>query len=179
VTKEQRSAAKAVNFGLLYGQQAYGLSQELGLDFKQSTRFIETYFAKFQKVKIYIEACKEKARKEGRTTTLFGRERQIPEIHSRNPALKNAAERLAINSPIQGTQADLIKLAMIAIDQRLQKEHFESQMILQIHDELIFEGPEAEMEPLGTLVKEEMEGVVKLSVPLTVDVAVGKNWKMC
>jgi len=179
VTKEQRYSAKAVNFGIIYGQQAYGLAQEIGVDVKEAALFIETYFKKYGKVKDYLEMSKEEARRTGKATTITGRERAIPEINNKNFMIRQAAERLATNTPLQGTAADLIKLAMLKIDSLLQKEQSLSYMILQIHDELIFEVPDFEILAMQQLVKEAMQNVFKLKVPLTVDISIGKNWKEC
>ncbi len=179
VTKELRHHAKAVNFGIVYGQQAYGLSQELQISVKEAADFIDMYFKKYTRVKEYMESCKEKARKTGKTVTITGRERLIPEIHSKNIMLKNAAERLAINTPLQGTAADLIKMAMLNINKLFEKQQILGSMILQIHDELIFEVPDFEIMRVEPLVKNAMENVFKLKVPLIVDIAIGKNWKEC
>lgn len=179
VTKEQRDSAKAVNFGILYGQQAFGLSQGLSISTKEAAHFIETYFARFKRVKEFIESCKEEARKTGKTVTYTGRERLIPEINSKNGMLRSQAERLAVNTPIQGTAADLIKHAMLRIDHLLDREKKLGYMILQIHDELIFEVPDFEIPAFEPLVREAMEKGLKLKLPLVVDIAVGKNWKEC
>lgn len=179
VTQEQRYSAKAVNFGIIYGQQAFGLSQELGIPVKEASAFIDTYFQKYSRVKEFIEECHAKARKTGKAVTLIGRERAIPEINNKNFMLRNAAERLAINTPLQGTAADLIKMAMLHIDKRLQKEGLLGYMILQIHDELVFELPDFEKDYVSHLVKDTMQSVLKLKVPLIVDISVGKNWKEC
>lgn len=178
VTKEMRYSAKAVNFGVIYGQQAFGLSQELGIEVKQAAEFIQAYFHQYKRVKEFVEETKELARKTGRAVTYTGRERLIPEIHSKNGILRSAAERLAINTPLQGTAADLIKMAMLEIDQKLKKK-YHGYMILQIHDELIFEVPDEEISEMKALVRETMEGVMKLKIPLVVDVIVGKNWSEC
>lgn len=179
VTKDIRNSAKAVNFGVIYGQQAYGLSQVLGIDMKEASAFIETYFHRFKRVKEYIEECKEKARQTGRAVTYTGRERLIPEIHSKNAQIRAAAERLAINTPLQGTAADLIKIAMLRIDAQLRQGGYRSYAILQIHDELIFEVPDEEIPAMQKLVRDAMQGVLKLKVPLIVDVMIGKNWSEC
>lgn len=179
VSKEQRYRAKAVNFGVIYGQQAYGLAQELGVDFKEAAGIIEKYFEQYPGVKTYIEESKAKARLSGKATTLIGRERILPEILSKNMQIRALAERLAINTPLQGSQADLIKLAMIQIHRALKEEGMEAYMILQIHDELVFEAPDDELEKLGQKVKSIMEGIWKLRIPLIVDIAIGKNWAEC
>jgi len=179
VTREQRSSAKTVNFGVLYGQGAFGLSQELGISNKEAAEFIEMYFRLYPNVKEYLESCKEKTRLTGKSTTYTGRERSIPEIHSKNGQIRAAAERFAINTPIQGTAADLIKLAMIKIDEKLNFQKIEGFMILQIHDELIFELPDHEISSVEHLVRDAMEGIFQLNIPLTVDITIGKNWKEC
>ncbi len=179
VTKEQRYAAKAVNFGVVYGQQAFGLAQELGVDVKEAGLFIDMYFKQYKRVKEYIEECKESARQTGKAVTMTGRERAIPEILSKNGMLRLAAERLAINAPLQGSAADLIKLAMLKADEQLQKQEMQSYMILQIHDELLFEIPDIEQIAMQPLVRRTMEGVWKLKVPLVVDMTIAKNWEEC
>lgn len=179
VNAVQRNQAKTVNFGIIYGQQAFGLSQELKIDTKTAATFIQMYFERYPGVKHFLESCKASARLLGKAVTLLGRERLIPEINSQNGMIRTAAERLAINTPLQGTAADLIKLAMLEIDARLKREGKKSFMILQIHDELIFEVPDEELEAMKILVKEEMENVMQLKVPLIVDIEVGKNWKEC
>lgn len=179
VTKEMRFRAKAVNFGVLYGQGAYGLSQNLGISQKEATQFIDTYFKQYPKVKAYLESCKDSARITGRSVTLTGRERLIPEILSKNIQIRNAAERLAVNTPFQGSAADLIKIAMLQIQEEIERQNLQGFMILQIHDELIFEVPDQEIEIFKKLVKDKMEHVIELKVPLLVDLQVGKNWKEC
>lgn len=179
VTKEMRHNAKAVNFGVVYGQQAFGLAQEIGADVKIASAFIDAYFQRYKRVKEYVEACKEKARQTGKSVTYFGRERLIPEIHSKNGLLRVAAERLAINTPLQGSAADLIKMAMLQIDEQFQHKKLTGYMILQIHDELIFELPDEEISIIEPIVRETMQGVLKLKVPLVVDIAIGKNWAEC
>ncbi|MEC7839919.1 MAG: DNA polymerase I [Chlamydiota bacterium] len=179
VTKEMRYRAKAVNFGVIYGQQAFGLARELGIDFKDAKAFIDMYFETFPKVKSFIDSSKEKARKAGKATTITGRERILPEINSKNPQIRSAAERLAVNTPLQGSAADLIKKAMIKIDELLRKEDYLGYMILQIHDELIFELPDFEVPIIESIVKSNMENALKLDVPLVVNISIGKNWKEC
>lgn len=179
VTQTQRFSAKAVNFGIIYGQGAFGLSQELGISTKEAAEFIDVYFHLYPSVKNYVEECKEKVRQTGKAVTITGRERLIPEIHSKNGQIRAAAERFAVNSPLQGSQADIIKLAMIRIDQKMKQAQMKGYMILQIHDELIFEVPDFELFALEQLVRETMEGVFSLNIPLTVDIAIGKNWKEC
>jgi DNA polymerase I len=177
VSSEMRYKAKAVNFGILYGQQAFGLSKELGIDIKEASLFIETYFERYKKVKEYIESCKELARDKGLVYTMTGRQRPIPEIQNKNPILRAMAERLAVNTPLQGSAADLIKLAMVRIHKLWKFK--KSLPILQIHDELLFESPDEEIEELSNFVKKHMEEVFSLKVPLTVDISFGKNWGEC
>lgn len=179
VTSEMRRAAKAVNFGIIYGQQAFGLSKELGISVREAAQFIETYFDRYRKVKEYLESCKDQVRKSGKALTITGRQRPIAEIHSPNPAIRAAAERLAVNTPLQGTAADLIKLAMIHIDALLKKQQSAGNMILQIHDELIFEIPDTHSLAMAHEIKKTMENVMKLKVPLIVDISIGKNWGEC
>lgn len=179
ITKNMRAQAKAVNFGILYGQGPFGLSQEVGISMKEASLFIKKYFERYPKVSEYIELCKQTASKTKMTKTLMGRQRPIEEITSKNPVLKAAAERLAVNTPLQGTQADLIKMAMIEIDQIIQEKNLQGFMILQIHDELIFEVPREEIPLFQTFVKEKMETIFPLKVPLIVDIEIGKNWAEC
>jgi DNA polymerase-1 len=179
VTREQRHHAKTVNFGIMYGQQAFGLSQELGIDPKTAAIFIQMYFQRYHKVKEFLDKSKERARETGKAVTLLGRERLIPEIKSPNSHIRSMAERLAVNTPIQGTQADLIKMAMLEIDRKLSEKKLKAYLILQIHDELLFEVPDQELEEVKKLVHDVMVSVMPLKVPLIVDINVGKNWKEC
>lgn len=179
VSKEQRHQAKAVNFGIIYGQQAFGLAQELGIDNKTAATFIQLYFQRYSKVKEFLESCKASARQTGKAVTMMGRERLLPEIKSQNAMIRATADRFAVNTPIQGTQADLIKTAMLQVHQQLMQEHKKAYMILQIHDELIFEVPNEELPFVSQLVRTTMENVMPLRVPLVVDIHIGKNWKEC
>lgn len=176
VTPNERSKAKAVNFGLMYGQSSFGLSKALKISRKEAKEYITTYFERFSKVKAYLDSLKEKCEKNGYAITFHGRKRLLPDIHSSNRTVKAMAERMAINSPIQGTAADILKLAMIEIDGALKQKKMKTKMLLQVHDELIFEVPEEESSELEELVREKMESVVSLKVPLKVDIGVGKNW---
>jgi DNA polymerase-1 len=176
-TAEHRRAAKAINFGIIYGLSPFGLAQQLGIEQREAAQFINAYFTRYKAVKAYLENVVAETRKTEVAKTLFGRIRPIPEINSPQVQLRNFAERTALNSPLQGTAADLIKMAMIAIDRRLAEEKFEAKMILQVHDELLFEAPEKEKNKLEKLVREEMEGVHKLAVPLAVEVGAGPNWR--
>lgn len=178
VTKQMRSQAKAVNFGIIYGQQAFGLAQELGIELKEASHFIQCYFEKYPQVKIFLEKCKEKVYQSKMATTMMGRRRMIPEIDSLNGMIRSAAERLAVNTPLQGSQADIIKMAMIKLHHELQA-YPGVQMVLQIHDELIFELPEEKIEKIKPLVQEIMEQIVSLSIPLKVNIKIGKNWAEC
>ena len=176
-TREHRRMAKVINFGVIYGLSAFGLAQNLSIDQKEAARFIAKYFERYRGVKDFLDRQIAETRKTGITKTLFGRIRPIPEINSPQPNLRNFAERTAMNTPMQGAAADLIKLAMIELDRRLPKEKLKSRMILQVHDELLFEGPEAEIPRLTKIAKEVMEGVHEFKVPILVDTKVGPNWR--
>jgi DNA polymerase-1 len=175
ITPEQRRNAKAVNFGIVYGQTPFGLAQSLGIERKEAELYIRAYFERYAGVRKFIDATIAQVRREGFATTLFGRRRPIPDMNSRNPNARGFAERTAVNTPLQGTAADLIKLAMIRIDEKLRG--MQTKMLLQVHDELIFEAPEDEVAAVRALAKAEMEGVRKLDVPLLVEVGVGDNWR--
>jgi len=176
VTPEMRRTAKTVNFGVIYGMSDYGLEQATGLSREEAAAFINAYFEKYPGVKQYLESTKEKARKEGYVQTILGRKRAIPEINHSNRQLREAAERMAINMPVQGTSADIIKVAMINLDGEMAKRQLKSKMLLQVHDELIFEVPRAEQKEMGKLAAELMSAAIELSVPLKVDVKAGPNW---
>lgn len=177
VTPEMRRGAKAVNFGIVYGQTAFGLAQQLGIERKEADVYIKRYFERYSGVRAFIDRTIGEVRKTGFATTLFGRRRPIPDMNSRNPSARGFAERTAVNTPLQGTAADLIKIAMIRIAGRLAEEKLESRMLLQVHDELVFETPPAETDALRKLVKAEMEGVYELGVPMVVECGVGPNWR--
>jgi DNA polymerase-1 len=177
MSKETRNRAKAVNFGIVYGISPFGLAAQLGIEQNEARLYIETYFERYAGVRAYIDRMLEETRREQKVRTMFGRVRPIPDIQSRNANQRGFAERTAINTPLQGTAADLIKLAMIRIDRRLKQEKLKSRMTLQVHDELVFDVPEDEVEPMRALVQHEMEHVIELSVPLVADVGVGKNWR--
>lgn len=177
VTREARNEAKAVNFGIVYGISAFGLAAQLGIPRGDAEKYIKNYFARYVGVRSFIDATIAEVRRTGVTRTLFGRERAIPDINSRNVNARGFAERTAVNSPLQGTAADLIKLAMVRIDAALQAGGHQSAMLLQVHDELVFECPPDEVEAISALVKREMEGVRELKVPLVADVGVGDNWR--
>lgn len=176
-TADHRRAAKAINFGIIYGLSAFGLAKQLGIDQKEAAQFINAYFTRYRGVKEYLDNILVETRKTGMAKTLFGRIRPISDINAPQAQLRNFAERTALNSPLQGTAADLIKLAMIAIDDRLRNEKLDTRMILQVHDELLFEAPVNEKTAVEKLVREEMEGVYTLAVPLVVEVCAGPNWR--
>jgi len=176
ITADLRRQAKAITFGIIYGMSAYGLSQQLDISQKMAKTYIEHYFARYQGVKRFIDQTIAAAAETRRTSTLFGRIRLLPDITSPNNAVRQAAERTAINTPIQGTAADLIKMAMIQVDRALRDRRLQSVMVLTVHDELIFEVPREELDAVKRLVKELMEGVWPLKVPLKANVAYGDNW---
>ncbi len=176
VSPDMRRQAKVINFGVLYGMSAFGLAKELGVSQKLAQVYIESYFKRYSGVRNYLDGVLAGARKDGYVTTLLGRRRYLPEIASPQAPIRQFAERTAINAPIQGTAADLIKIAMVKIFRRLSEEGFSAAMIMQVHDELVFEAPVPELENLTALVRQEMEGALALSVPLKVEIAAGKNW---
>jgi len=176
VTSSMRRQAKAVNFGIVYGISDYGLSQNLNIPRKKAKEFIDRYLEEFQGVKDYMETIVAEARQKDYVETLFHRRRYLPEIHSSNFNIRSFAERTAMNSPIQGTAADILKVAMIELDRELKERNFQAKLLLQVHDELIFEVPEEEVESLQSLVEEVMENAVSLSVPLKADSNIGNNW---
>jgi DNA polymerase-1 len=174
VTKEQRDVAKTTNFSIIYGVSAYGLSQSTNMTPQEAAMFIEIYFKRYPRVKSYIDEMIELARAQGFVTTLLGRRRYIPEIGSTNRQKREFAERTAINTPIQGSAADLIKVVMIDIAKRLKDK--KSKMILQVHDELVFEVHKSELDSVREMVKDRMENAIQLEVPIKVDINVGENW---
>jgi len=176
ITSEMRRKAKAVNFGIIYGISAFGLAQDIGVSNSEAKKYIDSYFARYPQVRAFIDRTIQDAKTNGFVTTLFNRRRFIPELASSSAPVRNFGERTAVNTPIQGTAADLIKLAMIHIHTRLARQGLKSKMILQVHDELVFEMPDNEIEVMKKLVKEEMENVLALAVPIRVDMGVGKNW---
>ena len=175
--KETRGRAKAVNFGIVYGISAFGLAAQLGIPQVEARAYIDRYFARYQGVKTFIENTLAATRRDGSVRTMFGRIRPIPDIESRNANQRGFAERTAINTPLQGTAADLIKLAMIALDRKIADRKLKSRMVLQVHDELLFEVPDGESAEVEELVRTEMESVVKLNVPLVADLGYGPNWR--
>jgi DNA polymerase-1 len=177
VTADHRRAAKVVNFGIVYGLSPFGLSQNLGIEPSEAKQFIAAYFEKYAGVRTFIDKTLEEARRNLNVKTLFGRIRPIPDINSKNANQRGFAERTAVNTPLQGTAADLIKIAMIRIDAALRDRNLKSRMTLQVHDELVFEVPEKEIDEMKLLVREHMEKAHALSVPLQVDMGVGQNWR--
>jgi DNA polymerase I len=175
--KVTRNRAKAVNFGIVYGISPFGLATQLGIPQVEARAYIDRYFARYQGVREFIDKTLAETRRTGSVRTMFGRMRPIPDIESRNPNQRGFAERTAINTPLQGTAADLIKLAMISLDRKLTERKLKTRMVLQVHDELIFEVPADEREEIAALVRAEMEGVVQLSVPIVADLGFGPNWR--
>ncbi len=176
INSEMRRRAKVVNFGIVYGMSAYGLAKELGIDVKDAALFIEHYFKVYPGVKKWVERIKKEAYETGVVRTLFGRRRRVQELKAKNKDLREYGERIAINTPIQGTAADIIKMAMVNIYNAIKREKYNTHLILQIHDELVFEVPVAEVEDFKKMIKSEMENVVKFEIPLKVDIGMGKNW---
>jgi DNA polymerase-1 len=172
-----RRLAKTVNFGVIYGMSDYGLEQATELSREEAAQFISSYFQKYEGVKQYLESTKKQVRETGYVQTLLGRRRYIPEINSPNWQVHEAAERMAINMPVQGTSADIIKVAMIKLHKEMKKRELNSKLILQVHDELIFEVPEAEMTEICQLVPRIMSTSLKLNVPIKVDMKIGRNWR--
>ena len=176
VTDLQRRNAKAVNFGIVYGISSFGLSQDLSISRKEAAEYIEQYFATYPEVKKFLDRQVENAKKEGYVTTMFGRRRPVPELSSSNFMQRSFGERVAMNSPIQGTAADIIKIAMIRVWRRLKEENLSSRLILQVHDELLIETAEEETEKVKAVLDEEMKAAADLAVTLEVDMHTGKNW---
>ena len=176
VTREQRGNAKTVNFGIIYGVSAFGLSQQTNLNRSEAKELIETYYSTYPKLRAYMQDQIDFARDHGYVSTVLGRRRYLKDINSQNAIVRGAAERNAVNAPIQGSAADIIKLAMIAIQKRLQNENWKSKMLLQVHDELVFDVPKEEVDSLKDMIKNEMENAFEINVPLVVDIGIGNNW---
>ena len=176
VTPEMRRVAKVVNFGIIYGMSDYGLEQATELSREEAARFIDSYFQRYPGVKDYLESTKQQAKEQGYVQTLLGRRRYIPELSSSNRQVREAAERMAINMPVQGTAADIIKVAMINLQREIDRRGLRSKMLLQVHDELLFEVPPEELDQMKALLKDIMSGAMELSVPLKVEIKVGRNW---
>jgi DNA polymerase-1 len=179
VSPEMRRRAKMVNFGLLYGMEAYGLADRLGISKEEAKEHIDAYFAQFPEVRAFLKGIVAEARANGYTQTLLGRRRYLPELASGNFRIRQSGERMALNAPIQGSAADIIKKAMVRLDERLRSGGFRGEQLLQIHDELVLEVPEEELDAVTALTKEIMEGVIDLDVPLRVDTASGKTLADC
>jgi DNA polymerase-1 len=177
INAEHRRRAKAVNFGIVYGLSPFGLAQQIGIEQREAKKFIDAYFERYRGVRAFIDRVLAETRREQRVKTLFGRARPIPDINSKNANMRGFAERTAVNTPLQGTAADLIKLAMIEIDKELLAHKMRSRMLLQVHDELLFEVPQSELEAMRELVRDKMENVHPLKVPLVVEIGVGPNWR--
>jgi DNA polymerase-1 len=177
VTGDQRARAKAVNFGIIYGLSSFGLANQLGIATAEAQETIATYFARYPGVRAFIDDTIAAARRDGAVRTLLGRRRALPDLHSRNRTLRQAAERMAVNTVVQGTAADLIKRAMLAVAPALRDIDSRARMILQVHDELVLEVPASEVEAVAARTREVMEGVFALGVPLLVEVGVGRNWR--
>jgi DNA polymerase-1 len=176
ITREQRSQAKAVNFGIIYGQSAFGLAQNLNISRKEAKSIIDSYFEEYPTIKKYMETVVAEAREQGYVKTVLDRRRYLPDINSTNAIVRGYAERNAINAPIQGSAADVIKVAMVAVQKDIRERNLKSKMILQVHDELVFDVHSDERKTLEKLVKESMEGALKLSVPLEVEYKIASNW---
>ena len=176
VTSEMRARAKTINFGTIYGQGPFALSRQLGISLDEAKEFIKQYFTRFAGVRAWLDRTVAEARARGYVETLFGRRRYVPELKDKNFNVRAFGERTATNSPLQGSAADLIKRAMIGVDRALRERGLETRLLLQVHDELVLEVPERELDQARELVKREMEGAAALRVPLVVSVGVGKNW---
>ena len=176
VTPEMRRSAKAVNFGIVYGISAFSLSQDIGVSVAEAKTYMEAYFATFPGVRKYMDSVVETAKETGYVETILHRRRDLPELKSSNFNLRSFGERVALNMPVQGTAADVMKLAMVAVHKRLKAENLQARLVLQVHDELIVECPEEEAETVAKLLEEEMEGAVSLSVPLIAEAKSGKSW---
>jgi DNA polymerase-1 len=176
VTSEQRRYAKVINFGLIYGMSAFGLAQNLDIDRTAAQSYMDRYFARYPGVAQYMERTRMEAREQGYVETVFGRRLWLPDIASSNVARRQGAERQAINAPMQGTAADLIKMAMIAVQGWIEEEKLSTKLIMQVHDELVLEVPEGELDRVKPGVEQLMTGVATLDVPLVVDAGVGSNW---
>ena len=176
VTSNLRRNAKAVNFGILYGISSFGLSEDLGMSMKEAKQFIDNYLETYPGIKDYMESLKKEAYENGFVKTLFGRVRVIDELKSNNFMVRSQGERMALNTPIQGTSADIIKIAMINVNNELKRRKLNAKMIIQVHDEILIDCPKNELETVKEILKDKMENAYKLSVPLKVDINYGNNW---
>jgi DNA polymerase-1 len=175
-TPQMRRQAKAINFGILYGLSEFGLARQLDIPRSEASAYIKAYFSRYPRIRQFLDDTIESGRHLGYVQTLLGRRRLLPDLRSKNGTVRSGAERIAMNTPIQGSAADLIKLAMLKVQNRLVKEHLQTRLLLQVHDELVLEAPEYEVEQVKALLQEEMSGVWQLDVPLSVEVGVGANW---
>ena len=176
VTREMRKSAKAVNFGIVYGISSFGLSQDLSITRKEAAKYIDDYFQTYPGIKTFLDQAVQHAKDQGYAVTLFGRRRPVPELSSSNFMQRSFGERVAMNSPIQGTAADIIKIAMIGVDRRLKEEGLKSRLVLQVHDELLIEAEQTEVETVKEILRQEMEQAASLDVPLEIDMHTGDNW---
>jgi DNA polymerase-1 len=176
VTADQRRNAKAVNFGIIYGQSAFGLSQNLGIPRKEAAEIIDNYFIQYPRIKQYMHDTINFAREQGFVETILGRRRYLRDITSANATIRGFAERNAINAPIQGSAADMIKVAMINIHRELKAQKVETKMILQVHDELVFDVPKSEVDKVRPIIEEQMKSAIKMEVPILVESGIGENW---
>jgi DNA polymerase-1 len=176
VNDEMRKRAKAVNFGIVYGISGFSLSKDIGTTVAEATRYIKNYLMNYPSIDRYLEDVVEEAKKNGYTTTVHGRRRYIPELSAQNAIMRNFGKRVAMNAPIQGSAADIMKIAMIKTYERLKRENLDARIVMQVHDELIVEARDDQVEAVKKIIREEMESSAKLSIPLTVDVSTGKNW---
>jgi DNA polymerase-1 len=176
VKPDMRRLAKTVNFGVIYGMSEFGLEQATELSRQEAGHFIKAYFEKYPGVARYLDSTREQAREKGYVQTILGRRRYVPEVNSANRIVREAAERMAINMPVQGTSSDIIKVAMINLYREMGERRLKSRMLLQVHDELIFEVPEDELEKMARLVQERMSSAIRLSIPVKVDIKSGPNW---
>ena len=179
VTKEQRSNAKAVNFGIVYGISDFGLGEQLGISRKKAKQYIEEYLTEYEGIKKFMDNMTEKAKEVGYVETLFNRRRYIPELKSNNYMVRQFGTRAAMNTPIQGTAADIMKIAMINVYNELRKRNLKAKIVLQVHDEMMIEAPIEEAEEVKKIIKKEMESVIQLKVPLIADVSEADNWYEC
>jgi len=177
VDADQRRAAKAINFGLIYGMSAFGLAKQLDITRGEAQEYINLYFARYPGVKVYMDDTRTKAKETGFVETVFGRRLYLPDINARNGQMRQYAERTAINAPMQGTAADIIKRAMLSVDQWLNKDKVDAKVIMQVHDELVLEVPAGKSDDIGSKIQKHMIAAAKLSVPLEVDVGVGNSWE--
>ncbi len=175
-TPEMRRQAKAINFGILYGLSEFGLARQLDISRQDAGTFIKAYFSRYPRIRQFLDNTIEEGKRLGYVQTLLGRRRLLPELRSKNGTIRAGAERIAMNTPIQGSAADLIKLAMLRVQGRLLEKKLDTRLLLQVHDELVLEAPEGEVEQVVAMLKEEMSGVWQLDVPLSVEVGVGSNW---